>query len=105
MKNDKHTVRYSGEEIDAMIALGEDRSDLERVRALTDDDIESSIDRDDEGTPDWSTARIGIPNPGDQLTLPVDADAIHWFQVQGPGLQTRINAVLRSYVEAHKRAS
>jgi uncharacterized protein (DUF4415 family) len=26
-----------------------------------------------------------------------------WFRAQGPGYQTRMNAVLRAYVEAQKR--
>jgi uncharacterized protein (DUF4415 family) len=30
----------------------------------------------------------------------LDRDLIAWFKAQGPGYQTRINAVLRQYVEA-----
>jgi len=31
-----------------------------------------------------------------------DADVLAWFKAQGRGYQTRMNAVLRSYYEAHK---
>ena len=33
----------------------------------------------------------------------IDEDVLAWFRAQGPGYQTRMNAVLRAYVEAHKR--
>ena len=36
------------------------------------------------------------------LSLRIDADIIDWFQRQGSGYQTRINAALREYVERHR---
>lgn len=38
----------------------------------------------------------------EQVTLHVDADVLQWFRVQGKGYQTRINALLRAYMEAHE---
>jgi len=37
-----------------------------------------------------------------QLTLRVDTDVLDWFKKQGRGYQTKINALLRAYMEAHK---
>lgn len=37
------------------------------------------------------------------MTVRFDADVIDRFKAQGAGYQTRMNAVLRSYVEAQKR--
>lgn len=37
-----------------------------------------------------------------QLTLRVDSDVLEWFRKQGQGYQTKINALLRAYMEAHK---
>jgi uncharacterized protein (DUF4415 family) len=34
------------------------------------------------------------------IALRVDADVLEWFKSQGPGYQTRINAVLRAFKEA-----
>jgi len=31
------------------------------------------------------------------ISLRLDADVLDWFKAQGPGYQTRINAVLRAY--------
>jgi uncharacterized protein (DUF4415 family) len=37
-----------------------------------------------------------------QLTIRLDEDILAWLKSQGPRYQTRINAILRSYYEAHK---
>lgn len=34
------------------------------------------------------------------ISLRVDADVLAWFKAQGPGYQTRINAILRAYKDA-----
>ena len=36
------------------------------------------------------------------ISLRVDSDVLEFFKAQGKGHLTRMNAVLRSYVEAHK---
>lgn len=37
--------------------------------------------------------------PKASISLRVDMDVLEWFKAQGPGYQTRINAVLRAYKE------
>jgi len=37
-----------------------------------------------------------------QLTLRVDGDVLEWYRKQGQGYQTKINALLRAYMDAHK---
>ena len=53
----------------------------------------------------WNEARVvwpsGVKAP---LSLRLDADILAWFKAQGRGYQTRINAVLRGYVEAQRAA-
>ncbi|MES9904165.1 MAG: BrnA antitoxin family protein [Sedimenticola sp.] len=39
-----------------------------------------------------------------QVTLRIDADLLAWFEAQGKGYQTRINAALREFVEEHSKA-
>ena len=51
----------------------------------------------------WDNAVIEYPEKKKPVTLRLDADVLAWFQSRGKGYQTRINAVLRSYVEAHKK--
>jgi uncharacterized protein (DUF4415 family) len=38
-----------------------------------------------------------------QVTLRIDQDVLDWFRGQGQGYQTRINALLRAYMDAHHR--
>lgn len=40
--------------------------------------------------------------PKAQVTLRVDRDVLEWFKGLGQGYQTRINALLRAYMDAHK---
>ena len=39
-----------------------------------------------------------------QLTMRIDSDVVVWFREQGQGYQTRINALLRAYMEAHTKS-
>jgi uncharacterized protein (DUF4415 family) len=61
--------------------------------------------------PEWTpemfaraVVRRGLkPTPAKaQLTLRLDQDVLEWFKQQGRGYQTRINALLRAYMEAHQ---
>ena len=103
MRKNEHTVRYTADEIDAMRRRGEGQTDFARLDAMTEEELEAAIDRDEEGAFDWSTVQVGIPGPKQQLTVRFDADVVEWFKAQGAGYQTRMNAVLRSFVEAQKR--
>jgi uncharacterized protein (DUF4415 family) len=38
--------------------------------------------------------------PKASVSLRVDADVLEWFKAQGPGYQTRMNAVLRAFKDA-----
>ncbi len=103
MQNNDTTVRYTAEELDEMRRRGEGRTDYAHLDALTEEELEASIDHDEEGEIDWSTVQVGIPGPKQQLTVRFDADVVEWFKAQGAGYQTRMNAVLRSFVNAQKR--
>lgn len=81
------------------------RTDWARVDAMKDEDIDLSDIP--EITPDMfakAVVRHGLkPVPRkEQLTLRVDRDVLEWFKKQGRGYQTRINQLLRAYMEAHK---
>lgn len=41
-------------------------------------------------------------NRKNQITLRIDQDVIEFFKEQGRGYQTKINQLLRAYMEAHK---
>jgi len=54
------------------------------------------------GTDFWKTARVVTPGGKTSVHLRLDSDVVEWFRTNGKGHLTRMNAVLRAYVEAHK---
>ncbi len=50
----------------------------------------------------WERAKVVMPSAKSSVHLRVDSDVLDWFRAQGKGHLTRINAVLRSYVDAQK---
>jgi uncharacterized protein (DUF4415 family) len=47
----------------------------------------------------WQNAELRVPANKERITLRVDRDVLEYFRRSGQGYQTRINAVLRAYVE------
>ena len=86
----------------------QDETDWRRVEAMTDADITQAVaDDPDTFIPDaqWiGNARIVTPQAKAMVTLRLDPDVLAWFKQGGRGYQTRINAVLRAFVEAHAPA-
>lgn len=81
------------------------RAELRALEDLPDEAIDTS---DAPELADWSGAERGLfyRPVKQQLTLRLDADVIAWFKRHaGPdeGYQTRINRVLREYVEGQAR--
>ena len=109
MAKKEHIVRYSAEELADMIRRGESHTDWARQEAMTYDEIEAQIaaDPDEAGMVyDWDNATTEMPKPKVDLHMRVDGDVLDWFRKSGKGYQTRINAVLRSYVtQMRKRAA
>jgi len=50
----------------------------------------------------WKRARVVMPSGKTSVHLRVDSDVFEWFKRLGEGHLTRMNAVLRSYVDAQK---
>lgn len=102
MAKKEHIVRYSGEELAAKRQRGETRTDWARAGAMTDADIKADIasDPDEAGmVVDWDNVTVELPKPKADLHMRIDRDILDYFRSTGRGYQTRINAVLRSYVE------
>jgi uncharacterized protein (DUF4415 family) len=69
---------------------------------MTSEEIEAQVaaDPDEAGMAvDWDSVTVEIPKPKADLHMRVDRDVLDYFRGMGKGYQTRINAVLRSYVE------
>ena len=85
------TVRYSLSEIEARRARGEDPTRPDAPEA------------DPLGEEFWKQARVVMPSAKTSVHLRLDSDVLDWFKAQGRGHLTRMNAVLRAYVDAHRR--
>jgi uncharacterized protein (DUF4415 family) len=82
-------------------------SDLKRLAALKDAQIVV-----DDDAPAWTPemfARavvkrgLDVPPTKTLLSLRVDSDVVEWFRAQGRGYQSRMNALLRAYMDAHRQ--
>jgi uncharacterized protein (DUF4415 family) len=98
-------VRYSVEELRK---LPPGKTDWERIRNKTDEEIEAAM-RDDPDWADlidmdWSDAVVAVLVPKKAISIRLDEDVVNFFKRQGPGYQTRINAVLRRFMEKVKKA-
>ena len=85
------TKQYSLDELERMVGRGD-------YLPTRPDAPEMALDEDF-----WRHARVVVPPGKKSVHLRVDADVLAWFtKAQGRGHLTRMNAVLRSYMEAHK---
>lgn len=82
------------------------QTDVKRLKSMKDSEI--LLDKD---APEWTPemfaraiVRKGLkPVPTKSLlSLRVDSDVLAWFRAQGRGYQSRMNALLRAFMEAHK---
>lgn len=53
----------------------------------------------------WADAEVVAIPAKEAISLRVDADVLSWFREGGPRYQSRMNAVLRSYVKSMERNS
>lgn len=83
------------------------RADLARLRHVSEGEIHRTAPEElaDLPTGFWATAVLVNPSPKQPISLRVDRDVLAYFKKQGPRYQSRINAVLRSYVVAMRRRS
>lgn len=87
----KDIKRYSLEELKAMRARGKTRTRADAPVREIDEEF-------------WRHARVVMPGPGKMsVHLRVDSDVLEWFREQGRGHLSRMNAVLRSYMEARRK--
>jgi len=106
MKKDKNIKSYTAVELQAKRA--ESRTDLSRVDAFTDAELERLVaeDEDERGIlPDWTQAKLILPLAKISVHLRLDRDIIAFFKSQGKGHISRMQAVLKAYVDAHRAQS
>ncbi len=80
------------------------KTDWRRLRSMTDEEVHAAMLDDPDAKPTdeafWKEARVVMPRRKETVTLRLDADLLEWFRRER-GYQTRINAILRAYMNAH----
>ncbi len=102
MKKKPRIASATAGRIGEMRRPGRVRSNWAKSNAMTKAQVEAAIasDPDEAGlVVDWASATVDLPQPKSVLNMRVDRDVLDFFRAQGRGYQTRINAVLRSYVD------
>ncbi len=78
----------------------ESKTDWKRLAKMKDKDINfSDIPELDDKF--FKSAIIRLPEKH-PITIRLDGDVLEWFKSQGQGYQTRINKLLRRYMETHQ---
>jgi uncharacterized protein (DUF4415 family) len=79
------------------------RAELDEIAAKPDESIDYS-DAPMLNEAFWQVVGLPSTEQKTQITLRIDSDVVEYFKHTGKRYQTKINAVLRAYVEAHKNA-
>lgn len=100
-KSASNTVKLTLDPQNLPPLTAQQRAELEAVAAMPDEDIDYS---DAPYLPDavWMRSATELPHTKKQITLRIDAEVLEFFKHSGKRYQSRMNAVLRAYVEAHK---
>ncbi len=83
------------------------RADLGRLQRLSDAEIIANSPPELADLPAgfWEGATVVEPVAKQPISLRVDEDVLAWFKAQGPRYQSRMNAVLRSFMTERQRGA
>ena len=78
------------------------QSEIDQLNLLSEDNIDTS---DIQEIKDWSNSEVGkfFRPKKQQVPLCLDADMLDWFRHQGNKYQTRMNQILRHYMDEHQK--
>ncbi|NOU20870.1 MAG: hypothetical protein HOO93_03615 [Methyloglobulus sp.] len=103
MRKDKNITSYTANELKAKRA--DSRTDWRKVDAMTDNELDGIIasDNDERGfAPDWTKAELVLPESKLSVNLRLDREIVEFFKGQGRGHISRMQAVLKAYVDAQQ---
>lgn len=103
MRKDKNITSYTANELKAKRA--DSRTDWRKVDAITDIELDGIIaaDSDERGfSADWTKAELVLPESKLSVNLRLDREIVEFFKGQGRGHISRMQAVLKAYVDAQQ---
>ncbi len=102
MARKEHIVKYTDKELTKLVKREGTLSDWDKAASTTQAEIEARVASDSDEAElvmDWDNITVELPHPKAVLNMRIDKDVLDYFRKTGKGYQSRINAVLRSYVE------
>lgn len=85
------------------------KTEWARLDEMTDEEIEANA-ASDADNPQWTeeqleAARLALPDDRTKVAISIrlEPEVIEYFKSQGPGYQTRVNAVLKAYVRSMRK--
>ena len=82
---------------------GKSNTDWDKLHSMSDTDIDYS-DTPPLDSEFFSKGELRLPKTKPLISIRLDSDVLEWFKSHGAGYQTRMNAVLRMYMEAHNES-
>jgi uncharacterized protein (DUF4415 family) len=79
------------------------------VDAMSNEAIAKAVKTDPDAAPmldrNWfKQAAVVMPERKVPISIRMDREVVEWFRAHGSRYQSRMNAVLKAYVEAHRKA-
>jgi uncharacterized protein (DUF4415 family) len=89
----KATLKKSGSDWERLTSMAYDAVDTSEIPEISPDQFARAV------------VRRGLKPSATkvQLTIRIDRDVLEWYRKKGRGYQTRINKLLRAYMEAHAK--
>jgi uncharacterized protein (DUF4415 family) len=103
MRKETHIKSYTAAELKAR--RGASTSDLSRLDAMTEVELERAIAENEDELdlhPDWTKAKLVMPESKQSVHLRLEQEVIEYFKMSGKGHISRMQAVLKAYVNAHR---
>ena len=104
MTKNETTRQYTAVELKAR--RGESLTDWRKVDEAGEEELERLIAEDEAELgldPDWARAELILPQPKQSIHLRLEREVIEFFRSQGKGHIARMQAVLKTYADEHRR--
>ena len=77
---------------------------IKQLKSIKDKDIDySDIPELDESF--FKKAKLELPVNKKAISLRIDSDVLNWFKKQGEGYQTKINGILKAFMNVYKKSA
>ena len=101
-----NTVKFKLDPNNPPPLTAQQRKRLKLLAAMPDSEIDYSDIPPSDGTEQWTRPGALVPSENkQQITLRLDADVLTFFKGTGKRYQSRINAALKEYVQAHRKSA